>query len=147
MRATFALLKVQRVAAVEVCPRRNGVAVAIPERANVIGGVESEGVGVLAEAEQEGVIGKASPQAEVLRFENEGRRGGVEQDFVRIGAGDGEGEGLLGVIELEVASACRAAAARSGNDGLRDLIDLVALILDLDMEAVVYTVSFNQVTS
>jgi hypothetical protein len=147
VRAALALLKVQRVAAVKVRARWDGVAVAVPEGADVVRGIQPEGVGVLAEAEQERVIGKACPQAEVLRFEDERCGGGVKQDFVRIGAGDGKGEGLLGVIELEVAPACRAAAAWSGNDRLGDLVDLVVLVLDLDVEPVVYTVSFDRVAS
>lgn len=137
MAPALPLLEVERVAPVDVGSGRDAVVVVVPERADVVGGVEPEGVGVLAEAVQEWVFREVRPQAEVLGFKDQGRSRGVEEDLLRVGTDDGEGEGLLGVLELEGARVRGGAPLRSRDDRLGDLVDLVPLVLDLDMQATI----------
>lgn len=132
------LLDVEGVAAVDVGAGGHAKVVEVPERAEVISRVEPEVVRVLAETVQVRVIGEAGPEAHVLRLEDQGRGRGVEKDLLGVGADDGEGEGLLRVLEPDVALIRQAGPLRSGDDGLRDLVDLVPLVLDLDVEAVLW---------
>lgn len=137
VRAPLPVLQVKRLRAIQVRPRRNTVAVLVPHGADVVCGVEAEGVGVLAQAVQVGVLGEFRPQPEVLRLEDEGGGGRVEEDFARVAAADLEGEWGGGVVEFEAVLGCGGGAAGPGEHGCWDLVDLVVFVLDLDMEAVI----------
>lgn len=76
-----AVLKVDRVRSIEVRPCRYAVGVAVPERADVVGGVQAEAVCVLSETVEIGMFGERSTQAKVLILEDERCGGGVEEDF------------------------------------------------------------------
>ena len=137
--AGLAVLIVNGVGAVEVGAGRGAVGIARPQRADVVGGVETEGVPVLAQAVQVGVLGELGAQAEILRLEDQrlGRR--VEQNLTGLAARNGEGEGVGLVLELESRLfRVRAVALGARKDGFGDLIDDIVDVLDLDVETVVY---------
>lgn len=85
----------------QIRARWNAICVSRPERAQAVVPVEEEGVAALAEAVQIGGRGEGGAQAEVLRFENEGLTGGIEEGFIRALPPYGEGEGVGGPGELE----------------------------------------------
>ncbi|KAL2278986.1 hypothetical protein FJTKL_14124 [Diaporthe vaccinii] len=119
-----AVLEVDRVVSVQVGTVGNSIRVLGPQRADVVGGVEAEGVRVLAQA------------AQILRLEDEAGCRGVEENLARVGARDIEGEGRLDEAELQGGCGVTAGAGgRPREDGLRDLVDGVGGILDLDMDS------------
>lgn len=133
--ARRAVVQVEGVRAVQVGVVGDAEAVLVPERADVLVRLEVEGIRVLAESVQVGVGGQLGAQAQVLRLEDKRGRRGVEQDFVA--ALDAEAEGRCRVFELEVRGGGGRGARGAGEDGFRDLVDLVVFVLDLDVKAVV----------
>jgi hypothetical protein len=136
MRARSTVLKVERVSSIEVGVGRNAIAVLIPHRADVVGRLQAKRVGVLAQTVQVRVRRQAGAEAEILRFEDERCRRGVEDDLAGFGAGDVEGEGVRGVAELEIAQLRWNCASGPREDGFGDLVDLIAFVLNEDMNAV-----------
>ena len=102
MRARRAVLEVHRMVPVQVLAVREAVRVAGPQRARVVVRREAERVRVLAEPVDVRVRRQGRLHAQVLRLEDERVRGGREEDFVRLGAVDGEREGRRGVVEPDV---------------------------------------------
>lgn len=94
-----AVVKVHRVVAIQIRAGRNEIGVPIPDSSGIVRRVEHEGVGMLAQAVQAGARRKAGAEAEVLRFENKARGGGVEEGLVGTAAENGEAEGRLDVVE------------------------------------------------
>jgi len=94
---------------------------------------------VLAQAVEIGVLGQAGPKAQVLRLEHERRRRSIEENLLGVGAADLEGEGRLGVVKLEFVGPGGALASWPLEDGFRDLVDLVVLVLNRDVNAVIWT--------
>ena len=84
------VLEIHWVVPVQVRPHGDAVRIARPEGECCVVGGETERVRVLAKAVDVGVVGKGGFYAEVLRLENEGVGGGGEEDFVCVGAVDGE---------------------------------------------------------
>ena len=141
--ARLAVLVVDGVVAVQVGAIGSGERVLRPHCADVVGCVEPEVVRVLAETVQVGIVGKLGAQTQVLVLEDQRRRRSVEQDLAGLGPSDGEGEGVRLVVELQVGlSRVRAGlGARTREDGLGNLVDIVLGILNLDMESVVRLIS------
>lgn len=91
---------------------------------------------MLAETIQIGRRRQPCAQAQILRFEDERRRRGVEEYLARLGARDLEGERVALVVELEsrrlVVCATRG---RAREDGLGHLVHLLVGVDDLDMDS------------
>lgn len=136
VRTGGAVLQVEGVSSVEIRVGRNAVAVLIPHRADVVGRLQAERIGMLAQTVQVRVHRQAGAKAKVLRLEDERRWGGVEDDLAGSGAGDVEGEWAGCVAEFEVAQLRWDCTSGAWEDGFGDLVDLVALVLDEDMNAV-----------
>lgn len=124
------------MSSVEVRVGRDAVAVLIPHRADVVGRLQAERVGMLAQPVQVRVRRQASAEAKVLRLKDKRRWGSIEDDLTGVGAGDVEGEWARCVAELEVAEVRWDCASGTWEDGFGDLVDLVALVLDEDVNAV-----------
>lgn len=102
MRPAISVLEIKRLRTVQVRTRGETIRVLVPHGANVLCGVESQRVRVLAEAIEIRVLGEFCTQAQVLGFEDERGGGRVEEDFVGVAAADFEGEWGRGVVEFEV---------------------------------------------
>jgi hypothetical protein len=97
---------------------------------------------VLSKTVEIRLIGKPGAELEILRLEDELRRRSVEQHLVP--SGNGEGERILLVIELESRSLARATfVLGTRNDGLGDLVDLFIRVVDHHMEALVCLVGLS----
>ena len=139
MGTALSLLEIEGVSAVEVGVVGQSVAVLVPHCANVVLGLEPQRIRVLAQAVEIGVLGQAGPKAQVLRLEHERRRRSIEENLLGVGAADLEGEGRLGVVKLEFVGPGGALASWPLEDGFRDLVDLVVLVLNRDVNAVIWT--------
>ena len=73
MSTARSLLHVDWVAPVDVGARGNAVVIVVPERADIVGGVEPKGIRVLAQTIQVRIVWKVRPQAEILGFEDQRR--------------------------------------------------------------------------
>lgn len=137
--ATLAVLVVDRVVAIKVRSVRSGVGILRPESPDVVGGVEAERVRVLTETVQVRVLGELGTEAKVLGLEDQGSGRSIEEDLTGLGAGDGEGERVGLVVELQgrLFGVRTLGCLRARKDRLGDLIHIVGGILDLDVEAVV----------
>ena len=99
-----AVVKVHSVVAIQVRAGGSEIGVPVPDRAGIVRRVEHEGVGMLAQAVQAGARRKAGAEAEVLRFENKARGGGVEEGLIGTTAENGEAEGRLDVVEDQISA-------------------------------------------
>ena len=95
---------------------------------------------MLSQAIQVGVVWQLGPQAEVLGLKNDACSRRIEENFASLGANDGEGEWVRLVLELDVRFGGLDVGLRLGarEDALRDLVDAVGSICDLDVNAVIY---------
>lgn len=66
MRTRLAVLIVDGVGTVEVGIGRGGVGILRPQRADVVASLETEGVPVLAQTVQVGIVGELRPQTKIL---------------------------------------------------------------------------------
>jgi len=135
-----AVVKVNWMVAVEVRAGRNEIGVPVPDCASVVCCIEHERVGVLAQTVQAGASWQAGAETDVLALEDKRGGGGVKEGLVGAATEDREAEGRLDVVEDEVCARGTAVAGRGGavGDGGRHLVDLVACILDLDMQSLIW---------
>lgn len=92
---------------------------------------------MLAQAIKIRVIRQAGSETQVLRLKDDRGPSGIKQNLVRVATANGEGEGLLNVVELEVASLARTCGVGPGKDRFGDLKYLVSLVLDLDVNTII----------
>ena len=134
-----AVLELHRVGAVQVGAGGDAVGVAVPEGADVVGGVQAEVVGVFAETVQVWVFRQRSTEAEVLVLEDEGCCRGVEEDFLIGLAGDLEAEWALLPGEGEVGVVCgNTIGFWALEHSVGDLVGRQRSILDLDVKALCF---------
>ena len=134
------VLKVDRVAAVEVSARGDTKGITSPEGTGVVSlsDGQTELVVVVAETVDVGILRKRSTETNVLLLKDEGRASGVKQDLLVLLTDDLEGEGLLDVLELELGLAgldTRGAKLVPCTD-IGDYVSLVLGISNADSETV-----------
>jgi len=105
MASRLAMLEIHRVVPIQVGVIRHPKRILRPQSAHISRRLEAQGIRVFTQTIEIGILRQLGAQAEVLRFEDEGSRRGVEEDLVDTGARDGEGEGVGFVVELEVGTA------------------------------------------
>jgi len=71
------------VVTVEVRSRRDGVSISVPQRANVVGSVETERISMLSEAIKVGIVWQIDSYSPILAFENDRCASRIEQDLTR----------------------------------------------------------------
>lgn len=96
---------------------------------------------MLAQAVQVGVLWKRGAQSEILRLEDDACSGSIEENLTRRCTGDGKRERMRRIVELDVGVLrLHALGGRGAREhGLRDLVNLVAEILDLDVNSIIYS--------
>jgi len=145
MRPSRPVLEIDWVVPVEVRALGDAVRIARPEGECFVVRGETKRVRVLAEPVDVGVVGKRGFYAEILRLEDEGVGGGGEEDFICVGAVDGEREGGLGVVELN-GGCLRGCMGRHGGareDVMRDFVAILSRVGDFDVDAGVCRVGFK----
>ena len=121
---------------VQIRARWNAVSIATPQCPGIVRRVQSQTIGMLAQAVKVWIVGHRRPQPQVLRLEHKIRAGRVEERLSIAGARDGEREWVLHHRELEGGGrVARRCAIWTRQYGLRDLVDIIGRIRYLDMNA------------
>jgi hypothetical protein len=132
------VLIVDGVSGVQVGVLRNSIGVTVPESAGVVGGGELERGSVLSQSVDRGVLSKLGSNTYVLVLEDEGSVG-LEQLLAGGLASDGESEGLLLELEVDVGVVGLDVGLAGTREGeVRNLVTLVPGVDDLDVKALLY---------
>lgn len=132
MRAGGTMLEVDGMVPIQVRAVGDAISISRPEGASKVVGRQAEAVTVLAETIDVWVLGETGFDADVLWLEDQRVAFGGEEDFVRLGSEDREGERLSSVLELDLR--CLGRLRRwTGNNGLGDFVTVHGWIGDLDV--------------
>ena len=97
---------VHRVIPIEVGAWGDSIGIAGPESTSIFRRVEPERVAVFSQAVEIRVCGQGRTEAEILRLEDQGGSGGVEEGVPARFPRYGKGKGRVDVGEVEI-GACR----------------------------------------
>ena len=133
------VLDVYRMSAIKIRSRWNTIRIPVPESPRVPIRLESHRVIMRAQTIEVRIRWETRAKAEVLGLEDKCCSGRVEEDFSRACTLYCETEGILCIVETNIAFIGRYTAPRTRKYRLWNLVNLIPFVLNLDVDAVRYT--------